>query len=139
MADDIVAGTSGAVTGENYFNCDVDAWSARIGGEDTVGYRTFSSDWKTKKNTGYGGSGSLRGTIQFDDEDTEPISGLGDGPVGAIFEAIDFVLTAETGCTYTFTGNLTIVDLQRTSGDRMVGTFNFEADGEISQTWDESA
>lgn len=136
---DIVAGTSGAVTASG-FNVDLDAWSARIGAEDTVAWRTFASKWKSKKNTGYGGSGSFRGTIQYDASSTAPMPTLTGGVIDASsFEGVSLTLTAETGCTYTGTANITVVDLQRTAGDRMIGTFNFEFDGAVSQAWDQTA
>jgi hypothetical protein len=139
MATDIVAGTSGAVTASG-FNVDLDGWSARIGAEDTIAYRTFASKWKSKKNTGYGGSGSFRGTIQYNASTTAPVPTVTGGVIDVdSFEGVSLTLTAESGCTYTGTANITVVDLQRSSGDRMIGTFNFEFDGAVSSTWDETA
>lgn len=133
-ATDIVGGTSGAVTAAG-FGVDLDSWSARIGAEDTVAYRTFASKWKNKKNIGYGGSGSFRGTIQYDDTGTAPMPT--DTTIDADgFEGVSLTLTAETGCTYTGTANITVVDLTRDAADRMIGTFNFEFDGPVTQTWD---
>lgn len=135
---DIYGGTSGDVTASG-FNCDLDQWSFDVGAEDRIAYRTFSSLWKSKKNVGYGGSGSFRGTIQFDAAGTKPLpdsSGTID-PVS--FEGVSFTLTAEAGCTYTFTGNVTTTNQTRSAGDRMIGVFNFEVDGAVSTAWDETA
>ena len=138
MASDIVAGITGAVTAIG-FNVDLDSWSASIGAEDTVGYRTFSSVWKTKNNTGYGGSGSFRGTLQYDAADTAPMPDA----TGVIdttgFEGVSLTLTMLTGCTYTGTANITMIASQRSATDRAIGTFNFEFTGEVSITWDETA
>ncbi|MEO0966429.1 MAG: hypothetical protein AAFY08_15090 [Planctomycetota bacterium] len=139
MPTDIVGGTTGAVTATG-FNVDVDGWQATTGAEDTVGYRTFSSVWKSKKNVGYGGSGSFTGTVQFDDTGTAPMPSLTGGEIDAAsFEGVSLTLTATTGCTYTGTANITTVAVNRSSGDRMTGTFNFEFDGPISIAWDETA
>lgn len=133
---DIVGGTTGAVTASG-FNTDLDAWSGRFGAEDTVAYRTFASKFKKKKNVGYGGSGTFRGTIQFDAAGTTPMPTVTGGVVDVdSFEGVSFTLTAETGCTYTFTGNITIISLSRQATDRMTGEFGFDVDGEYSQTWD---
>lgn len=132
---DLVAGTDGAVTASG-FNVDIDNWQGSIGAEDTVAYRTFSSLWKSKKNTGYGGSGSFRGTIQHGAASTEPLPTLTGGVIDAAsYEGVSLTLTAKTGCTYTGTANITIFNIVRDANDRSIGTFNFEFDGEPSQTW----
>lgn len=138
MATDIVAGTDGAVTATG-FNVDLDQWAAPIGAEDTVNYRTFTSKWKTKKNTGYGGSGSFRGTLQFDAAGTAPMPSLTGGVIDTdSFEGVSLTLTATTGCTYTGTANITIVNTTRDANDRAIVTCNFEFDGEVSIAWDET-
>lgn len=135
---DIVAGTTGDVTASG-FNVDIDQWAVAVGAEDTVNYRTFSSLWKNKKNTGYGGSGSFRGTVQFDAANTQPVPSLTGGVIDAAsFEGVSLTLTATTGCTYTGTANITITNQTRDANDRMIGTFNFEFDGAVSITWDET-
>lgn len=139
MATDIVGGTDGAISASG-FNVDLDQWSASIGAEDTVQYRTFSSRWKSKKNVGYGGTFQFRGTIQFDDSNTAPLPTLTGGVVDAAsFEGVSATLTATTGCTYSGTANITVMDLTRDANDRMIGTFRGEFDGEVSQSWDETA
>lgn len=136
---DIYGGTSGDVTASG-FNADIDQWDFTVGAEDTIAYRTFSSLWKSKKNVGYGGSGSFRGTIQFDAATTQPIPSATGGEVAvASFEGVSFTLTAEAGCTLTFTGNITTTNYTRSAGDRMTGTFNIEADGPVSIAWDQGS
>lgn len=135
---DIYGGTDGDVTATG-FNADIDGWTMTVGAEDTIQYRTFSSDWKSKKNVGYGGSGQFTGTIQFDASSTQPVPTATGGTVlPSSFEGISFTLTATSGCTLTFTGNITTVDLNRQASDRMTGTFRFEADGAVDVTWDET-
>lgn len=139
MATDIVGGTSGDITAAG-FNADIDGWSATVGAESTVNYRTFSSVWFKKKNVGYGGSGQFTGTLQFDAADTAPLPSLTGGVIShTAFEGVSLTLTAESGCTFTGTANITTVAVNRPSADRMTGTFNFEFDGEVSITWDETA
>ena len=136
---DIVAGTDGAVTAAG-FNVDLDQWQAAIGAEDTVNWRTFSTLWKNKKNTGYGGSGSFRGTLQSNASSTAPMPSLTGGVIDAAsFEGVSLTLTATTGCTYTGTANITIVNTTRDANDRAIVTCNFEFDGEVSIAWDETA
>jgi hypothetical protein len=132
---DIYAGTSGDVTASG-FNCDIDGWNGTFGAEQTISWRTFASKFLNKKNTGYGGSGSFTGTIQFGAADTQPFPAVTGGVVDPdSFEGVSFTLTAESGCTITFTGNITTTALTRTAADRMTGTFNFDVDGEYSITW----
>lgn len=137
---DIYGGTTGDVTASG-FNCDIDQWTFTVGAEGTISYRTFASKWLNKKNVSYGGSGSFRGTIQFDAANTQPVpSSTGGGINPASFEGVSFTLTAETGCTLTFTGNVTTTELTRIATDRMTGVFNIEADGEVSVgAWDEGS
>lgn len=135
---DIVGGTDGAITASG-FNCDLDAWSASVGAEDTASWRTFTSKWKKKKNIGYGLSGQFSGTIQFDAATTKPVPSATGGQINPTsFEGVSFTLTATVGCTFTFTGNVTVLDVQRPAADRMTGTYRFEADGPVSITWDET-
>ena len=134
-ATDIVSGTTGDVTASG-FNADIDAWTFDIQA-DEVAWRTFTSPMKKKKNVAYGGSGQFTGTIQYDAADTTPApAATGGALTTASFEGVSFTLTAFTGCTYTFTGNVTGINLSRPSTDRMTGTFRFSVDGAITQTWD---
>ena len=135
MATDIVGGITGDVTASG-FNGDIDGWSASIE-VDSTRYRTFASQWKKSKNVAYGMSGQFTGTIQFDSATTEPVPSS-TTITDTAFEGVSLTLTATTGCTYTGTGNITGVDLQRPSTDRMTGTWKFEFDGQPSQTWDET-
>lgn len=138
MPTDIVSGTTGDVTASG-FNCDIEAWSGQLQ-VDTTSYRTFASPWKSQKNVAYSMSGQFQGTIQFDASSTAPMPILTGGAIDTVsFEGVSFTLTATTGCTYTFTGNMTGVGLNRPSTDRMTGTFSFQSDGAVTQAWDETA
>jgi len=139
MATDIVSGITGAVTATG-FGVNLDAWTASIGAEETVGYRTFTTPWKSKKNVAYGGSGQFSGVIQYNAAGTAPAPTLTGGVIDtASFEGVSLTLTAETGCTYTGTANITVIDLNRSATDKMTGTFWFEFDGPVSQAWDVTA
>lgn len=135
---DIYAGTTGDVTATG-FNCDLESWSFEVSA-DNAEKRTFSSVWKKRKNTAYGGQGQFEGTIQFNQANSQPIpSSTGGGITTASFEGVSFTLTAETGCTLTFTGNIEGVNLRRVATDFMTGTFRMAADGEVSiGAWDET-
>lgn len=137
MADDIVSGTTGDVTASG-FNCDLDGWSGNLQADKTS-YRTFASPWKKQKNVAYALSGQFTGTIQYNAASTKPIPTLTGGVVSTVaFEGVSFTLTAHTGCTYTFTGNVAGINVNRTATDRMTGTFAFDSDGPVSVTWDET-
>lgn len=135
---DIYAGTDGNAAASG-FNLDIDQWQAAVGAEDTIAWRTFANAWKSKKNTGYGGSGSFRGTVQRDISSSAPMPSLTGGSVDRTsFEGVSLTLTAAAGCTLTGTANMTIVNLTRDANDRMIGVVNFEFDGAVSIAWDET-
>ncbi len=134
---DLVGGTTGSVAASG-FNCDVDGWSAsvRVG---EVTYRTFSSEWLSRKNISFTMEGSFTGTIQYDAANTAPMpTSTGGGINGVAFSGVSLVLTAHTGCTFTGTANITGIDLTRQASDRATGTWNFAFDGQPSMTWDET-
>lgn len=92
-----------------------------------------------KRNVSYGGSGQFTGTIQFGDSNTAPVPSATGGEINTTsFEGVDLVLTADTGCTFSGKANITTVQANRPAADRMTGTWNFEFDGPVSRTWDES-
>lgn len=135
---DIVGGTDGAVVASG-FNGDIDAWSMAIE-VDEVNWRTFANKWKKRRNVAYSGSGRFTGTIQFDDSNTKPMpASTGGGINEASFEGVSLTLTATTGCTYTGKANITGININRPSNDRMTGEWSFVWDGQPNETWDEGA
>ena len=136
-ATDIVGGTDGEITASG-FNGDIDGWSANIQ-TNRATWRTFSSKWRKSKNVTYWMSGQFTGTIQFGATDTAPApSSTGGNVDDASFESVDLTLTATTGCTYTGKADITGVQVNRPSNDRMTGTWSFEFVEQPSQTWDET-
>ena len=129
---DIVAGTTGAVTASG-FNAALESWAATIN-TPTVTSRTLDAEWLTSDIVSAQLTGSFTGKIQFDAASSSPVPSSLSG-----YKNVSFTLTATTGCTFTFTGNVTSVALTRSSVDHMRGTFNFESDGEVTVAWDETA
>ena len=126
----IIGGTNGGVTAAN-FNVDVTEWAATINA-DSDEYRALGSEWKTTGLSGFMLSGTFSGKVQYNASSTAPIS-----VTPSEWKSISFTLTAEDGCTYTFTGNMTSAGIDRVAGFS-TGTFSFISTGAVSRSWDET-
>ena len=132
MALVTIQGDGGSVTVAN-FTGKLQAWSASMsfGLVDTSG---FDDDgYRTREPLLCGMSGSATGTIITE---TAPFSDavLQTPAVPATLTA-SVVLTATSGCTYTFQAVLSRCSIVRPYDGKGTVTFNFQSTGRITQAW----
>ena len=110
-------------------------WSAtaNITNEDTTGFA--DGGYETNVNTCVGISGSITATVQSGAAGANPWPGVGATLTLASLGPISIVLTAFTGCTYTFNANLTSIPITRPVKGKMTVSFSYKSTGAITAAW----
>lgn len=137
MAITVIHGTGGAAAFTG-FNVKFNTWSATYGPKesDTTGF--IDNGWMTQELTNGQMAGSVGGFVQFDAASTKPTVAAPTTGNWDAWKVASCVLTATTGCTYTFTATITNVRFTRTPGDAMAVTFDFKSHGAVTEAWDET-
>jgi len=129
---DIVGGATGSVTLPTGFGVDITDWDATVA-SDVAEWQPMASESKKTKVVSLSLSGSCQGTAQFNAAATNP---LPTGVLAGASFAGSFVLTAETGCTLSFTGNITSSAITRPGNERVTVAYQFVSDGDVTVAWD---
>ena len=137
----VISGPGGNCALPTGFNAKIQGWSGAMEMpiEDATGFS--DNGWSFPVHIGpVAIKGSATAVGQFDDATTAPV------PAALIAATVDFsnavgamTLTATTGCTYTFTGVISNVSYDRQASGKLNMTFDFESQGVVTQTWDETA
>ena len=131
-----VRGIDGSVTLPTGFNLKVKSWSADLSQAINDATSFASSGWRKCATGVRSFSGTIAGTPEFNATTTAPIptaTGITQS------SPANFVLTAATGCTYTFVGYLSNYRIVSDVEDNARVAYDFVADGEVTQAWDETA
>jgi hypothetical protein len=127
----VISGCGGQFVGPNGFNCKFKEWTASvdIDTENTSGFDDGA--YKSNTATAIGLTGSASGwlTTATPVPDLETDCTVLDQFVGA------FVLTADTGKTYTFNGIMTKSAVQRAAQKAGTTNYNFVSNGVITIAW----
>lgn len=137
-----IQGTGGAcklihLTDETGFIAKLDLWSAssdfgllQTTGFGDKGYRTFEPTICRVK-------GSASGMVVTS---TPPVAAgaipVSPNPFVPGSCKGEVVLTAATGCTYTFNANITGLTITRPEDGKVTVSFDFSSDGVVTQAWD---
>lgn len=134
----LLTGMGGSVTLPAGVSLAVTEWSANVSHE-LIKYRpAFGEKWTTTQNGPGEFTGTLTGYVKYDAASSEPIDLTGTD--WSALEGIELVLTAETGCTYTFNATFSNFTLTRPHGGEHTATIDFaNYDQTITTAWDESA
>lgn len=137
-----VTGPGGGFTGPAGFNARYESWEATLdfGAVDVTGFD--DNGYNYTEATSCKLTGSASGTMQYGDATTSPIpSAALSSTFAPASLAGSITLTVATGCTLTFTGVVVSSSLSRSakSGTKGDVTHNFENQGAITETWDESS
>jgi len=135
MAD--VAGLGGNITLPSGINIAVFSWSLTHDIDINPVPPAFGSKWETAVHGAGRLTGSAAGKIEYDASSTQPLDLSGTDWSN---QAGQLVLTAETGCTYTFNAVFANFAFERQHGDYMGCTFDFRnSDSTVTVAWDETA
>ena len=132
MALVTIQGDGGNVTAAN-FTGKLQAWSASLsfGLVDTSGFS--DQGYRAREPLLCGMSGSATGTLITE---TAPFSdAVLQTPMVPATLTCAIVLTATTGCTYSFTANISRCSIVRPYDGKGTVTFNFMSTGRITEAW----
>lgn len=127
-----IQGINGNVTVANFI-AKLDAWSADLsfGLVDTSGFD--DQGYRTREPLLCGMSGAATGTCVMDSPPFD--NAVLQAPMVPATLTAAIVLTATTGCTYSFNAVISRVSLTRPYDGKMTVTFNFVSDGRITEAW----
>ncbi len=131
-----VTGDGGSITLPTGFNPKVDGWSATltINGVEVTDFD--SGDFEEYELTNMRLEGSFTGQGEYNASSTAPL------PTGTLATSSfsgAMVLTAISGCTFSFTGKITGMDFDRPHAGKLAVGGNFRSSGTITVAWDETA
>jgi len=134
-----IQGTSGNATllgsgVDTAFSAKLDVWLARLdsGVVQTTGFGDLG--WRNREPTIAELSGSASGMV-IEEFAPVPVLVFSTGTFDPSKCEGTIVLTATTGCTYTFTGLISNVNIDRPEADKCTVTFDFVSVGRITQVW----
>jgi hypothetical protein len=130
MAQSVICGTSGNATIASR-GARLAAWTINLNHElnDATGFG--GSGWRQNKTSLKSASGSASGFLtKGTSSDTPNFTALSSCSEG---EAI--TLTADTGCTYTFTGNISNIAIGTSVAGLATVTFDFVSNGTVTEAW----
>ena len=133
-----IQGSGGSVVLPGGFNAKLNNWTAQLVVEtvDTTGFE--DQGYRTREPVLVTLTGTASGAARFSIQNATPANadllgesaGLG-GAKGAV------TLQAAPGCTYSFSAVMHKITLSRPVDGRCDVTFEFQATGPITQTWDQ--
>ena len=133
-----IQGTGGSVVLPGGFNAKLNNWSAQITIEsiDTTGFE--DDGYRTREPVAVSLSGSASGAARFNVENATPANATLLGEAAGLGGAKGQVtLQAAQGCAYSFTAVMKRISLTRPVDGRCDVTFEFDATGPITQTWNQ--
>jgi hypothetical protein len=145
MAVKTIHGIGGGVTLPTGLHLKVDGWSATYSNPSVDDTGFSDGGFLSRSSAGsVSMDGTFTGTGEFDASAKAPIpDAAADGSAMALHDLdtafkATLVLTATTGCTFTFTALVTSIAFDRPNVGKLSITVTFESAGPITQVWDES-
>ncbi len=131
-----IGGLGGSVTLPTGFIFKISAWSATQN-MDTVDDTGFPDvgNWHTHITTGLSLGGAAMGTGQSGVSGPVPTSGMGSNATLQASYQGSFTLQAFTGCSYSFTGNVTMMTYGRVYNGKFDVMCSFVSSGPVTISW----
>jgi hypothetical protein len=133
-----IQGSGGSVVLPGGFNAKLNNWTAQLIIEtvDTTGFEDLG--YRTREPVLVTLIGTASGAARFNIENATPASATLLGESAGLGGAKgDVTLQAAPGCTYSFAAVMHRITLTRPVDGRCDVTFDFQATGHITQTWDQ--